>query len=362
VSTARKLLFVVARGRLDPSGIKRAYDLLPCFQSLGYETVIVSHDWESLWKARMKSDLGSEAHRRALWMLNAARLTPAMIHLRSAWTTVRFTRRVRDADAVIVIKSFLDDEWRSVLRANARRVIYDFDDAVWMNDERGFVEMMGLSDAVVAGNGFLAAHASKFHQRVSVIPTGVRLDRYETRSGRRKPDDRCVIGWVGSPSTVGYLEMLVSPLAALGEELNITLRVVGAGASALPQFHNVKVESHPSIPYDPVRFVPGFDIGVMPLADTDWERGKCGAKLLEYMAAAVPAISSAVGENVRIVKEGVTGMLARTEQEWVSALRRLAGDSDLRQRMGEAARENVRRNYGSEVIASMWRERIADLN
>jgi glycosyltransferase involved in cell wall biosynthesis len=357
----KKLLFVVHTGRLDPASIKRVYDLRPFLEALGYETRVMSYRWEWLWSARGKADRGSAHHRRLLRALNTAGAMPSMMHSRDRAAKRRFADMVKQSDAVIALQTSLDEEWREVLKEEARLLVYDFDDSVWMSDEQGFEEMMKLADAVVAGNRFLAQHASAFNPRVAIIPTSVRLDRYE-KAARKTANERCVIGWVGSHSTVKYLEAIVEPLARLGEEIDFTFRVVGAGAAQLPQFRNVKIEAHPSIPYDPVRFVPHFDIGVMPLVETDWERGKCGAKLLEYMAAGVASVSSAVGENTRIIEDGITGLLARTDDEWVSSLRRLALDPQLRKLMGEAARERVREKYSSTVAASLWDKLLSEVS
>jgi glycosyltransferase involved in cell wall biosynthesis len=100
----------------------------------------------------------------------------------------------------------------------------------------------------------------------------------------------------------------------------------------------------------------------MPLIDSDWERGKCGAKLLEYMAAGIASVSSAVGENTRMIEDGITGLLARTDDEWVASLRRLALDPQLRKRMGEAARERVREKYSSAVAASLWDKLLIEVS
>ncbi len=355
-----KLLFVVPRGHLDPASIKRVYDLRPFLERIGYETEVVSHRWEWLWKMRMNSEIGKKGYRQFLWALNVLRMMPTMIYLRTVMARSRFADLVKSSDVVIALRTSLDEDWRTLLKKNARRIIYDFDDAVWMSDRQGFEEMTRLADAVVAGNRFLAERAAILNPRVSVIPTCVRLDRYE-KATRRASHSRCVIGWVGSPSTVKYLELIVEPLAILGKESDLTLRIVGAGATRLPQFAQVRVESHPSIPYDPVRFVPHFDIGVMPLADTEWERGKCGSKLLEYMAAGIPAVCSDVGENSRIIENGVTGFLARDADEWISALRLLVNESRLRQSIGLAGRERVRADYSAEIVASLWRECLGGL-
>jgi glycosyltransferase involved in cell wall biosynthesis len=356
------LLFVVPTGRLDPASIKRVYELIPFLSRLGYRTEVLSYRWEWLWKMRLKADLGKRWNRRFLWTLNAARVTPALIDLRNRKARDRFARLARNADAVIVLKTSLDQHWRDLLKENSRLIAYDVDDAVWLHDPQGFEEMAKMADAVVAGNSFLAEHAASISSNVALIPTCVRLDRYEeARRNDRSDGSSCIIGWVGSPSTARYLETVVEPISRLGTQTHVTLRIVGTGSARLPQFFNVKVESHPAVPYDPVRFVSAFDIGIMPLADTEWERGKCSAKLLEYMAAGIPSVSSAVGENTRIVENGVTGLLATNEGEWIDALRRLALDSELRRRMGQTARERVRQSYSSQVAASLWHKLFAEL-
>jgi glycosyltransferase involved in cell wall biosynthesis len=356
VAILRKLLFIVGRGRIDPAAIKRCYDLMPYFERLGYDARPLSYSWEWLWRTRLKAASGNMSSRRLLRFLNATRIMPVLAWLRSAYTIHRLHTLIRRAEAVVVVQDSLDETWRQIIRHSARIAIYDFDDAVWLRDDSGFRAMIELSTGIAAGNVFLAEYASRRHSNVALIPTSVRLDRYEAVGPRCHPgNDNCVIGWVGSPSTARYLEMLVEPLAHVGSEFNLTLRVVGTGSSALPAFRNVTLESHPSVPYDPIPFVSGFHIGVMPLENTEWEHGKCGAKLLEYMAAALPAVSSAVGANLQIVDNGVNGFLARTPEEWTSALRRLIVDRDLRQRMGAAARERVRDTYACTVVAARWK-------
>ncbi|MEK6322353.1 MAG: glycosyltransferase family 4 protein [Acidobacteriota bacterium] len=355
-----RLLFVVGSGRLDPASIKRVYDLLPFLQRLGYKTDVVSYRWEWLWHMRGRAAQNEAVPRGLLRTLNAARLTSVLIRRRERRVKQRLERLASRADVVIVLQTFLDESWRDALRRSARPLVYEFDDAVWLNDENGFAEMMSLAHTVVAGNGFLATHARHLHTRVCTIPTGVRLDRYEAAPERHEKDgNEFVIGWLGSPSTVRYLEQMVEPLAELGAQMSVAFEIVGSGSSSLPAFRNVEVHSRPRIPYDPVRFAPGFDVGVMPLEDTPWERGKCGAKLLEYMAAALPAVCSRVGENRRIVENGVSGFLVHGRDEWVSALSKLARDPDLRRRVGLAARERVRAAYCSQTVALLWDECLA---
>jgi glycosyltransferase involved in cell wall biosynthesis len=357
------ILFLVPNGQLDPASIKRVYDLLPFLQLLDYKTDVVSYRWEWLWRMRGRAAQNEAVPSGLLRTLNAARLTSVLTRRRERSAKVRLERLASQADVVIVLQTFLDESWRAALRRSARALVYEFDDAVWMNDENGFAEMMALADMVVAGNEFLAAHARHLHARVCTIPTGVRLDRYEAAPARHEKDGKeFVIGWLGSPSTVRYLEQMVEPLAELGAQMPVLFEIVGSGSSSLPAFRNVEVHSRPRIPYDPVRIVPGFDVGVMPLEDTPWELGKCGAKLLEYMAAALPAVCSRVGENRRIVENGVNGFLVHGQDEWVSALSKLARDPELRRRIGLAARERVRAAYSSQRVALLWHECLATVS
>jgi glycosyltransferase involved in cell wall biosynthesis len=359
-ATGGQLLFVVPTGRLEPASIKRVYDLAPFLERLGYKTDVISYRWEWLWHMRGRAAQNEAVASGLLRTLNAAHLTPVLDRRREYRARQRLERLACRADVVIVLQTFLDESWRDALRRSARRLVYEFDDAVWLNDQNGFAEMMSLAHTVVVGNEFLAAHAGLTHPRVRTIPTGVRLDRYEAAPARhQKNGDEFVIGWLGSPSTVRYLEQMVEPLAELGTQMPVAFEIVGSGSSALPPFRNVGVHSRPRIPYDPVRFAPAFDVGVMPLEDTLWERGKCGAKLLEYMAAALPAVCSIVGENRRIVDNGVNGFLVNGRDEWVSALSKLARDPDLRRRVGLAARESVRAAYCSQRVASLWHECLA---
>jgi glycosyltransferase involved in cell wall biosynthesis len=352
-----EIVFVVARGRLGPAAHKRVYDLIPLLGTRGYRCHVVSWDWELLWRVRTRIQAGSRPLASTMYALNAARVTPRLIRARNRLNRSRIVRLLRSAHAVVINQCTLDDDWRALLAAHARHVVYEFDDAVWLYDEAEVGKMFDLADVVVGGNAFLASYARARHDDVIVIPTGVRLDRYEAAGRIPRPSESpFTIGWVGSPSTTKYLELLVEPLGRLGAETPVALEVVGSGNASLPSFGNVEVRLHPALPYDPVRYVPRFDVGVMPLFDGEAERGKCGAKALEYMAAGVPAVCSAVGANTEIVEHGVSGFLVDDADGWVDVLRALAGDPSLRRRVGEAGRERVRQHYSADVVVGLWDE------
>src|SRR5262249_25257021 len=158
-------------------------------------------EWEWLWRVRTEIERGNRWFRKLMWLMNAARLTPALIAARKARELRRFERLSRRCAVVIVNQKVLDSEWVAALRRAGGRLVYDVDDAVWVNDEAGFGSMVALADAVVVGNQYLAEHVRKLHERTFVIPTGVRIDRYEARGRASAHEGRpFTVGWVGSSS------------------------------------------------------------------------------------------------------------------------------------------------------------------
>jgi glycosyltransferase involved in cell wall biosynthesis len=149
------------------------------------------------------------------------------------------------------------------------------------------------------------------------------------------------VGWIGSPSTAPYLSEIVRPLSVIGAEGPVRLVVVGGKAPTIPK---VSVQEIPWSEATEVAEINRFDVGIMPLPDNDWTRGKCAFKLIQYMACGVPVVASAVGANVDVV-DADCGLLASKPESWVQALRTLRDDSGLRRRMGEAGRERVVEHY-----------------
>lgn len=246
------------------------------------------------------------------------------------------------------------------LRKLGVRYLADYDDAVFHGYERGSLprrwllhdkidRVMRNAALVVAGNRYLAARAlAAGAARVEIVPTVVDSERY--RVGRRSSADPArprVVGWIGSPSTVRYLELVAPVLASLAAQIPLVLRVVGA------------TFRWPGLPVDCRRWseaseaaeVQEFDIGIMPLLDTPWERGKCGYKLIQYMACGVPVIASAVGANLDIVEAGRTGFLAQNDSQWASALESLLLNREQAEQMGAAGRDTVERDYCLQVTA-----------
>lgn len=215
--------------------------------------------------------------------------------------------------------------------------------------------LMASASLVTAGNRYLAdrAIAAGAH-RVEIVPTVVDLKAY-TRRPEPVSAGALKIGWIGTPSTwTEYMGPMMPLLARAAEPAGARIAAVGAGraAAAHPLLDNL-----PWTEESEVARIHAMDLGIMPLTDTPWARGKCGYKLIQYMACGIPVIASPVGVNAEIVEHGVNGFLASSDTEWTEALQTLLHDPALRGRMGEAGRRKVEQNYSLQV----WGPRVAQM-
>jgi glycosyltransferase involved in cell wall biosynthesis len=202
---------------------------------------------------------------------------------------------------------------------------------------------------VIVGNEYLAQRARQAGvRRVECLPTVVDLERYEIAI---KPKNRTLgfqIGWVGSPVTAHYLKLVGEALRQISQESDTRVIIVGAEGIRLD---GVALEFRPWTEEAEVGDIQNFDVGIMPLADGPWEQGKCGYKIIQYMACGKPAVASPVGINKQIIEDGMNGFLASTTSQWLCALRALRDHQDLRQRLGSRARMTVEKEYSLQVTA-----------
>lgn len=261
----------------------------------------------------------------------------------------KLLKRSVDFDAVFLHKkrlNFLDAMW---LRRYARKVIYDFDDAIMYSDkhpdrpsrkrQKSFQRTVELADMVIAANQYLADHAKSFNKNVKVLPTG--LDVSEYNKDTTKPNDSKIrLVWIGSKSTLGYLAGIRPALEEVGARFdNVVLRII---CDEFFDLKNMQMEKCLWSLEKQVEDLLASDIGLSPLPDNKFTRGKCGFKVLQYAAAGLPVIASPIGANTEYVREGSNGFLAGDCPEWVDKISRLLSDPQLRKQMGQAGREEVK--------------------
>jgi len=242
------------------------------------------------------------------------------------------------------------------LRLLGRRYVYDFDDAVFLPNaaapNRLFARLKcpgktataaRLSSITLAGNNYLADYARQAGAaRVEVLPTVVDTDAFSA-SEEQRSSGSVVIGWIGSTTTIQFLEPFLALWPRIREQApDVVLRIVGGRPSGvLPE----GVECVAWSLAGEIDELRRFDIGIMPMPDNPWTRGKCAFKAIEYMAAGVPAVCSPVGMNLELIEHGRTGFLPRTDDGWVETLTALVKDSQLRRTMGANGRAEIERNY-----------------
>lgn len=241
-------------------------------------------------------------------------------------------------------------------------IVYDFDDAIFLanvsdaNKRFAFLKDPGRvariirrSTQVVVGNDFLAAFARQHNPAVTMIPTAVDTDRFVPRPASAMSPAEPIVGWIGSPTTYPYLQSLAGVLREVAARHPFTLKVSGAGQPV--EMPGVNVQVVPWSLADEVSLFNRCDVGVYPLTDDDWARGKCGFKAIQCMACGVPVVAAAVGVNREIISDGVNSFLATTREEWVDKLGRLLSDPALRARMAAAGRRTIEERYSLQVTA-----------
>jgi glycosyltransferase involved in cell wall biosynthesis len=247
-------------------------------------------------------------------------------------------------------------------------VVYDFDDAIFVGDtsdaNRAVASLkypqrvrriVAGATTTTVGNQWLAAWARRFSDRVEMLPTTIDTDLYQAPP--RPERDVVRLGWSGSPTTAKHLHTVDAALRRVLHELPVELSVVGDGDFVLPGASSAdRVSAKPWSAATEIDDVSGFDIGIMPLPDDEWSRGKCGLKGLQYMALNVPTIMSPVGVNTEIVSPGENGFLASTEDDWVDCIARLVKDHDLRRRVGAAGRQTVLDRFSGREWAPRFLE------
>jgi glycosyltransferase involved in cell wall biosynthesis len=334
-----RLAFLTS-GRLVPSSRFRVLQFIPHLQRLGHECLVLPSRPDKYASVPLLGFRLSALVKR--WYRRGD------LNLLKHWS----------ADVVVLERELFSDSSCDVeqsLRRIARRLVLDVDDGLFVLNPRKFDVLCGMSDHLIAGNELLAARMRPINSRVTVIPTCVDVPNYRpggtgrTNSNAVAGSRPRILGWTGTAANIDYLEILREPLKQLSREFPIELRVI---AELDRELKRLRLDRD-GIPTRFVRWSPqteiadlgAFDIGLMPMLDTEWTRYKCGLKILQYMAAAIPAVASPVGVNATIIQHEVNGWLAASADEWHDILRKLLTDPASGARASLAAHRTVDEQY-----------------
>lgn len=278
----------------------------------------------------------------------------------------RLFNSMKDYDVIFIQKKLFNPLELAYIRSKSRRLVYDFDDAVmfkesgeksfnrWLN----FRQTVRVCDIVIAGNSYLGEEVKRYSPKVSVLPTVLDTQLYSPVTDVVK--DRVTLGWIGSRANLKYLAGIGKVLDKLASMYgNVELKIVSDDFIELDEMPVVRKKWHIE---EEAADLQSFDIGLMPLPDDPWTRGKCGFKLLQYMAVGIPVVCSQVGVNSEIVEDGYNGFLACTSEEWFDKLSILIRDPLLRRTMGRRGREIVEDRYSLKAVAPRFIELLKGIS
>ncbi|MCX8118175.1 MAG: glycosyltransferase family 4 protein [Desulfobacterota bacterium] len=272
---------------------------------------------------------------------------------------LRWFRSLPRYDIVFIQRKRFNHPRLWLLRKRAKKIVYDFDDAVMyrnskseqplsLSRRRRFAQMIRASDFVIAGNEFLKREVLALHPRVEVIPTPIDISRYRPKNYRHR-GERITLGWIGDHGSIHYLEKMKPIFEQLGRKYSyLDLKIV---CDTFFDCESIRVIKKNWRADEEVADLQSFDIGMMPLVDDPWSWGKCGLKILQYQGVGLPVVCTPVGINRDLVEDGVNGFYARTPEEWMERLSLLIEDPELREKMGMEGLKKVASQYTLQACA-----------
>jgi glycosyltransferase involved in cell wall biosynthesis len=339
-----RILFLPRYAPQGASSRYRIWQYVPSFERAGHTVEV-----HPLLDAGYLTQLYSEQTRGLRWLAKGyARRLVTMA------TARRYDAIICEQEAFPYLPAFGE----SLLRKNGTPLFLDFDDAAHIKYENSSLlrhkipRLIAAAETVVVGNNYLAKYARQFTRNVCVIPSAVDLSQYPS-SHDKSVRENVIIAWIGIPATAEFLKPLLPVFHKLQDKYpQLRFRFIGAGSEFPANGLNTELPAWSQ--QTEAELLAESDIGIMPLPDTPFTRGKCGLKLIQYMAAHLPVVASPVGANCEIVADGENGFLANGNEDWFAKLSVLIENPELRRKFGATGRKRVAQDYSLESSFAKW--------
>ncbi len=344
MSKLKKRLLLLPGAYNSPAARFRIWQFANPLQELGYDVTIRVPFPDRENKDRYGNTVSTSSRIRSL-----LRVLTACWIIRDAH---KFFAVIINRDIVPELRvTFLEER---IIRKGGR-LIFDFDDAIYLGSRKNKVQfILERVDAVVCGNKFLTGFARSYNSDVTVIPSVVDTNLYVPSEKRYNPLP--IIGWIGSSHTrKAHLPLLQKPLELLAEKCDFEFRIIADEDPKL-QWTNVKVKFIKWTEENEIYELQQLNMGLMPLFDSEFERGKCGFKAIQYMSVGIPALVSPVGINAEIVDHDKNGFHCSSTEDWVDSMLSLIHNNEKALQMGKEARDKIVNEYSMNKALSLWHE------
>lgn len=303
-----------------------------------------------------KGENSASTRYRALTYFNALRANgwyPEHITVHGTLSRLKLLRTASRANVVVILRKTFSVPFFHLLRLCSKYLILDLDDAIFCRSngkpsrtrQNRFAEVARRCQQIWAGNAYLSDTAGRYNAAVITLPTSLAPEKYAIEI--EKPVDHIDLVWIGSSSTRRYLEAVLPTLERLVDSFpSLRLKIVADFDLASQRLHTVAI---PWSEEGEAQALVSAHIGIAPMPDNPWTRGKCGLKVLQYMAAGLPVVSSRAGVNSEIIEHGVTGFLVEGHEQWRTAIGKFVQNPDLRQAMGDSGRKRVTERYSVDM-------------
>jgi glycosyltransferase involved in cell wall biosynthesis len=327
------------------------------FRSTQYLSYLQKSGYEPIFFHACSSFLNSP-HSQSFISLTIFNLARYFSNIKNIFLRWQQISQIDSSDSIVYIHSFLTpffntDYLAQIVRKKCKILVLDMDDAVFTTNKRTelkFKKILAMCDTVIVGNEYLADFVRKYQSNIYIIPTPIETNFYVPKKidiDIETQSKTITIGWMGSWVNLKHLNLVISSLIHLKDKFpHIHLKIVTNIHELPPNLRDIAELKQWSIE-DELTDLQSFDIGLMPLEDNPFSRGKCSFKLLQYMAVGIPVIASPVGMNKQVVQDN--GFLCETEEEWLDSLLVLCQNKELRQKMGKRSREIAENDYSTQV-------------